>query len=68
MMSVVDSIISIAMESPIAMVFMFDWTADVIEFVIEVVIVLVDMEEEFVAAESDIKIVVESNPIEFSIA
>jgi hypothetical protein len=68
MMSIVDSISSIAMDTPIATIFMFDWTTDVIESVIEVVVVLRDMEEEFVVAKSDIKLLVGSNPIKFNIA
>jgi hypothetical protein len=56
MMSVVASISSIAMEIPIATIFMFDWTADVIESVAEVIIVLRDVEEEFIVAKSDKKL------------
>jgi hypothetical protein len=47
MMSIVDSISSIAMDAPM------------------VVIVLEDVEEEFVFTKSDMKIIVESNQIEF---
>ena len=53
MMSIVDSINSIAMDAPIAMILMFDWTTDVIESVIEVVIVLKEVGDEFVTAKSD---------------
>ena len=53
-MSIVDSISSIAMDTPIGMILMFDWTIDVTESVVELVIVLIDMEDEFVAVKSDI--------------
>ena len=67
MMSIVDSISSIAMDTPIATIFMFDWTADVIESVAELVIVLRDVEEGFAVAKCDIKGVVGFNPIELSL-
>jgi hypothetical protein len=44
------------METPIATISMFDWTTDVIESVAEVIIVLRDVEEEFVVANSDKKL------------
>jgi hypothetical protein len=50
MMSIVDSISSITMETPIAMIFMLDWTTGVVESVKEMEIMLRDMEEEFVVA------------------
>ena len=62
-MSIVDSISSIAMDTPIATIFMFDWTTDVIESVTELIIVLRDLGDEVVAVKSDINIVVGSNPI-----
>jgi hypothetical protein len=46
------------METPIATIFMFDWTT---EYVTELVSVLIDMEDEFVAATSDVKSEVGSN-------
>ena len=52
-MSIVDSINSIAMDTPIALIFTF---TDAIEPVAELVIVLIDMEDEFIAAESDISL------------
>ena len=57
MISVVDSISSIAMDTPIAMIFLFDWStsSDVVESVTEPVIVLMDMEDESVAAKSGTK-------------
>ena len=51
-MSIVDSISSIAMDTPIAMIFMFDWTTDVVKSVIEVIIVLRDVGDEFVIVKS----------------
>ena len=56
------------MDTPIATMFTFDWTTDVIESVIEVVIVLRDVGEEFVVAKSDIIVTVRSNPIEFKLS
>ena len=41
-MSIVDSISGIAIDTPIATI--FDWTTDVIEYLAELVIVLIDME------------------------
>ena len=67
-MSIVDSISGIAMDTPIATIFMFDWTTDSIESVRGLAIVLRDVEEEFVLAISNIKIVVGSIPIKFNIA
>ena len=55
------------MDTPIATIFMFDWTADVIESVAELVIVLRDVEEGFAVAKCDIKGVVGFNPIELSL-
>jgi hypothetical protein len=52
MMSTVDSISSVVMDTPIALIFMF---ADVIEFAAELEIVLGDIGDDFIAAESDIK-------------
>ena len=69
-MSIVDSISSITMDTPIAMIFIFDWTTDVIESIMEVVIVLRDVGEEFVVAKSDILliVIVRSNPIKFKLS
>ena len=69
MMSIVDSISSITIDTPIAMIFIFDWTTDVIESVIEVVVVLRDVGEEFVVAKSDMLLIViiGSNPIKFKL-
>ena len=46
------------MDTPIAAIIIFDWTTDVIESVTELVVVLGDMEEDFVVAISKIKIMV----------
>ena len=54
-MSIVDSINSIAIDTPIAMTFPFDWTTDVIECSAELVIALKDIEVEFIVGKSDIK-------------
>ncbi len=45
------------MDTPIATILIFDWTteSDVIELAAELVIVLGDMEDEFVVAKSDLK-------------
>jgi hypothetical protein len=43
------------MDTPIATIFIFDWTSDVVESVVAVVIVLRDVEEEFVVTRSAIK-------------
>ena len=67
MMSVVDSISSIAMDTLITMIFLFDWSADVTESVTELVIVLMDMEDKFVAAISGIKVMVGSDPKKFNV-
>jgi hypothetical protein len=71
MMSAVDSMSSIAMDTPIATIFVFklDWTADVIVSGADLVIVLRDVEEELMlVAKSDKKIMVGSSPIKFSLA
>jgi hypothetical protein len=49
------------MDTPIA-------TTDVTDSVAELIIVLRDVEEEFVVAKSDIEIIVGSNPIEFKLS
>ena len=67
-MSIVDSISSITMDAPIATMFTFDWTTDVIVSVVELVIVFRDVGDEFVAAKSDINIVVGSNSIKFKLS
>jgi tRNA splicing endonuclease len=43
------------MDTPIAMILMFDWTADFIESVREVVVVLRDVEDRFFVVKSGIK-------------
>ena len=61
-MGIVDSISSITMDTPIAMILMFDWTteSDVIECVMEVMFVLRNVGEEFVVAKSDIIVIIGS--------
>ena len=54
-MSIVDSINSIVIDTPIATMFPFDWTTDVIESSAELVITLKDIEVEFAVGKSDIK-------------
>ena len=67
MMSIVDSISSITMDTPIATIFTFDWTTDIIVSVVELVIVLREVGDKFVAAEFDINIVVGSSSIKFKL-
>ena len=62
-MSIVDSISSNPMDTPIATIFMFDWTTNVMESVTELIIVLRDMEEDFVVVISNIIIMIGSNLI-----
>ena len=69
-MSIVDSISSIAIDTPapIAMIFVLNWTTvgDVVESFVEVVIfVLGDVGEEFAVSKSGTIVIVGSNPIEF---
>ncbi|MCG8625348.1 MAG: hypothetical protein MJE68_25535 [Proteobacteria bacterium] len=71
MMDIVDSISSITMDTPapIAMIFVSDWTTvgEVVQSVMEVVIVLRDVGEEFAVSKSGIVVIVGSNPIEFEL-
>ena len=57
------------MDTPIAMILVFDWTteSDVI-CVMEVMVVLRDVGEEFDIAKSDIIVIVGSNLIEFKLS
>ena len=55
-MSIVDSINSIAMDTPIATMFPFSWTTNVIGSSTELVVK--DIEVEFVTGKSDINIMI----------
>ena len=54
-MSIIDSISSIEIDTPIATMFPFDWTTNVVESSAELVIALSDIEVEFVTGKSAIK-------------